>query len=410
MTALAAHLTSATEFARLRDDADRRNKDLQTAITGLKSLERQREDLLSNVSHDLKNPLTTIKAYLNMLSGSKLGELNEGQAKAVAVADRNADRLLRMISDLLLISRLQSGKMELNQKPFGLKALVEEVQQALRPMADALNIELRLKRSPEAFVRGDRERVSEALYNLIDHALGTSPKGTSVEVAISDRNGLAVVSVSDCGPSITEDEAVRMFDAYARPRGSGPQQTHGLGLPIAAKILQLHGGRVEAEGIATGAATGTTIRASLPLFAGAVAPIRPAPERRAGGILLVEDDADCREVLQQVLETEGYRVVGVDSAADARAVLENIRPGLVLLDLRLRDEDGTSVLHFIRERPALADIPVYLVSGSSEVASLGKGTGKDRIDGFFEKPLQLPKLLDMVASVVTPSRPRGRMV
>ena len=91
-------------------------------------------------------------------------------------------------------------------------------------------------------------------------------------------------------------------------------------------------------------------------------------------------------------------------AHEAKAVLANIKPGLVLLDLRLRDDDGRSVLHFIREAEALREVPVYLVSGSSEVASLGAGRGKDRIEGFFEKPLQIAKLLDTVASVVRPSR------
>jgi DNA-binding response OmpR family regulator len=168
------------------------------------------------------------------------------------------------------------------------------------------------------------------------------------------------------------------------------------------KILTLHGGRVEATSTL---GEGSTFQMVLPMFAGAISSpeqLQSAP--RAGGILLVEDDADCREVLQQVLEQEGYRVMAASRADEARSILSHIRPAMVLLDLRLSEEDGRSVLHFIRETPSLADVVVYLISGASDLASLSAGQGKDRIDGFFEKPLQLPRLLDTVAAVVRPSR------
>src|SRR4051812_15436987 len=121
LEALAAQVAASWELVRVKDDSARRHKDLQTAVAGLRSLERSREDLLAQVSHDLKNPLTTVKAYLAMMARGKTGGLTEQQAKAVQVCQRNSDRLLRMINDLLLMSRLQSGKMELDERPFGLK-------------------------------------------------------------------------------------------------------------------------------------------------------------------------------------------------------------------------------------------------------------------------------------------------
>lgn len=399
--ALAAQLTAAWEFARLRDDSARRNKDLQTAVAGLKSLEKNREDLLSNVSHDLKNPLTTIKAYLSMVLRAKLGDVTEKQQKALETCERNADRLLRMINDLLLISRLQSGKMDLNERPFGLKAVAEEIVQAAAPLAEQAKVRLTLLRCPEVFVRGDRERICEAVHNLVENAIHASAPQSEVVLSIgADESGQAIFAVKDHGPGLSEEEQRHLFEAYHRPKaGAG---SRGLGLPIAAKIVHLHGGRID---ITTKPDEGSTFQLCLPMFAGAVTPPPSTmQERRAGGILLVEDDADCREVVQQVLEQEGYRVLATSGAGEARAVLGHIKPGLVLLDLRLRDEDGRSVLQFIRETEALADVPVYIVSGSSEIGSLGNGQGVERIDGYFEKPLQLPKLLDTVAAVVRPSR------
>lgn len=399
LAALAAQVATGWTFARLRDDMARRNKDLQTAVAGLKALEKNREELLSHVSHDLKNPLTTIKAYLAMLGKAKLGELPEKAVRAVETCDRNADRLLRMISDLLLISRLQSGKMDLTQRPFGLREVTEDVVNAVIPAAERVRVSIRLKRGAEVFVRGDRERLMEALHNLIDAAVHFSQPSSTVVVSIHSDSAAATLQIRDGGTGLTPEETEHLFDPYYQPR-TGASQIAGLALPIVARIVQLHGGKLEAH---SKPGEGSTFLLALPVFAGAVhAP--PERERRSGGVLLVEDDADCREVLQQVLEEEGYRVLAVPTASEARAMLETIRPGIVLLDLRLRDEDGRSVLRFIRQTEALRELPVYLISGASELASLGSGVGDERVDGFFEKPLQLPKLLDTVAAAVRPTR------
>ncbi|MCI0673502.1 MAG: response regulator, partial [Myxococcaceae bacterium] len=114
---------------------------------------------------------------------------------------------------------------------------------------------------------------------------------------------------------------------------------------------------------------------------------------------------DSREVLQQVLDEEGYRVMAVATAHEALALLTDVRPAMVLLDLKLRDEDGRTVLHHVRTTEALRDVAVYVISGASDLGALTAGKGPDRIDGTFEKPLQLGRLLETVASVVRPSRP-----
>ena len=402
LEALAAQATAAWEYARMREDTARREKDLQTALSGLKSMEKNREELLANVSHDLKTPLTTVKAYLAMLGQGRLGELAERQLHAVHVSERNADRLLRMLNDVLLLSRLQSGKMQLTSRPFGLRALVGDVMAALASSGELSRVRLTLVPAPEVFVKGDRERLFEAVHNLVEHALFLCSPDGEVQVEIVSEPGLALLTVRDDGMGLPDEDLEGLFDAFHRTR-TGPGASVGLGLPITAKIVQLHGGRVEA---ASGPGAGTLRKMVLPAFAAQVgisgSSEGAAPE--AGHILLVEDDRDCREVLQELLEQEGYGVVSAAGAEEALALLEGLRPAMVLLDLRLSEEDGRSVLRHLRGKPDTAETPVYIISGASEVASLGKGTGLDRIDGFFEKPLHLPKLLDTVASVVRPVR------
>ncbi|MFY0575981.1 ATP-binding protein [Cystobacter fuscus] len=401
LMALASQLSASYEVARLRDDSARRNKDLQTAIAGLKALEQSRDELLGNVSHDLKNPLTTIKAYPAMMGREKLGGLSDAQRRAVQVCDRSADRMLRMVNDLLLMSRLQAGKMQLNQRPFGLKAVAEEVVRTLTPAAEQSKVQLVLPPTGEVFVRGDRERIAEAIQNLVESGINRCEPEDTVELRVGSEDGLALLTVKDSGPGLGAEDLEHVFDPFHRPDGARGQG-HSLGLPLVAKIMALHGGRVEASSTL---GEGTALQMVMPLFAGAVSsPDLAQAGPRAGGILLVEDDADCREVLQQVLEQEGYRVMSTSGASEARSILSHIRPAMVLLDLRLSEEDGRSVLRFIRGTESLADVAVYIISGASDVSTLGAGQGLDRIDGFFEKPLQLPRLLDTVAAVVRPSR------
>jgi signal transduction histidine kinase/CheY-like chemotaxis protein len=413
MKALAAQLAAASEVGRLHDESVRRTRDLETAVAGLKSIEKSRDELLSHVSHDLKNPLATIKAYLTMMERAKLGPISEKQSHALAVCNRNADRLVRLISDLVLLSRLKGGDMKLNEKPFGLRALAEEVAKTAAPIAQQGDVGLEVARSGDVFVRGDRARLMEALTNIVEQALFVTPSGGLVRVEIStDEGGFARVAVIDQGPPHSPAELEHLFDSYYR--GPGPRSRRpGLGLPIAAKIVRLHGGRIAATPLESphpdkkGAPpkTGTRIDLSLPMYAGAVTPTELSNPPRPGGILLVEDDADCREVLHEVLEQEGYRVIDASSAGEARSVLANIRPALVFLDIHLQDEDGRSVLRFIRETPALSDVPVFVISGATDLGTLTTGHGPDQIEGFLEKPIQLPRLLDTVASVVRPRRP-----
>lgn len=397
LTALASQISAASEVSRLKDEMVRRNRDLQTAVAGLKSLEKNREVLISNISHDLKNPLSTLKVYLNLLGRKNLGELTEKQAKAVATCERSADRLLRMINDLLLLSRLQSGKMQLNERPFGLKDLAQNVVSTLSAPAAAAKVQLVLLPCPEVYVRGDRDRLFEAFGNLTESAVQRS-RGT-VQIRVSaQKSGLASFSVHDNGPPIPPDELEHVFELYHRDRISKrPRQSRNLGLPVAAKVVQLHGGKIE---IKSSSESGTTVEVSLPVFAAAVAPASAPVTPRAGMILLVEDDVDCREVLQQLLDQEGYPVASAADTGSAISILQKSRPAMVLLDLRLSHEDGRSVLHYIREHASLSDVPVYIISGTSEVTWTGSGEGLERIDGFFEKPINLPKLLGTVSAVV----------
>jgi signal transduction histidine kinase/CheY-like chemotaxis protein len=401
--AVASHLVGALHVAQLRDAAQRRTRDLETAIAGLKSLEKTRDELLGNVSHELKSPLTTIKASLEMGLKGRLGELEPRQRKAFETCDRNADRLLRLINDMLLMSRLQGGRMKLAERPFGLRALAQEAAGMLSGMASSSKVSLQIDRSSEVFVKGDRERLLEAVVHVLENGILYNHPDGCVEIAVDGADGVARLTVRDTGEGIHPDDMPLVFDRFYRGRGAAALAgSSGLGLAIVKQIVQLHGGTVAIE---SQLGQGSVFSMTLPMFAGAVSSEGTAFEPRGGAILLVEDDADCREVLAQVLESEGMSVQAVGNSAAALSALAASRPALVLLDLRLGEGDGRSVLQQIRGEPRLAQTPVFVISGSADSAAGFRYDGPERIDGFFEKPLNLPRLLDRIHETVRPAAP-----
>lgn len=397
--AVASHLIAAMQAASLRDAAVRRTRDLETAVAGLKSLDRSREELLGNVSHELKSPLTTIKAYLAMARRDQLGALTEKQKKAFETCDRNADRLLRLINDMLLMSRLQSGRMTLEDRPFALRALAQEAAGTLGPAAAASGVALSLEKAAEVYVKGDRERLLEALVHLLENAVTYNRSGGRVDVSIRAEGGVAIVSVHDDGPGIDEKDLPHIFERFYRGAGSGGRTGTGLGLSVVRQVAQLHGGSVSVQ---SAAGSGSTFELRLPLFAGEVDSGASAPEPRDGAVLVVEDDVDCREVLSELLASEGVSVIQAGDSDAALALLATARPALILLDLRLGGSDGRAVLEHVRKDPRLERTPIFVISGAADSAAGFRYDGPERIDAFFEKPLNLPRLLDRVRAVVQP--------
>ncbi len=397
--ALASHLIAAMQAAALRDAAVRRTRDLETAVAGLKSLDRAREELLGNVSHELKSPLTTIKAYLAMARRDQLGPLTDKQKKAFETCDRNADRLLRLINDMLLMSRLQSGRMTLEERPFALRALAQEAAGTLSPTAAASGVVLFLEKAPEVYVKGDRERLLEALVHLQENAIVYNRPGGRVDVSIRAEAGVATLCVRDDGAGIDEKDLPHIFERFYRGAGSGSRAGTGLGLSVVRQVAQLHGGSISVQ---SALGRGSTFELRLPLFAGEVAAGSSAPEPRDGAVLVVEDDVDCREVLCELLASEGMSVIQAGDSDAALELLATARPALILLDLRLGGSDGRAVLEHVRQEPRLERTPIFVISGAADSAAGFRYDGPERIDGFFEKPLNLPRLLDRVRSVVQP--------
>ncbi|HXN07667.1 MAG TPA: ATP-binding protein, partial [Nitrospiria bacterium] len=216
-------------------------------ITRYKEVDRLKSEFVSLVSHELRTPLTSIKGYLDNMRDGIAGVLNDKQAEYLGRMSKNTERLVRLINDLLDISKIESGGMRLYPENISLRKLAEEVVKELRPMADEKGEELILSPADtEGNCIADRDKVEQVLINLLDNAIKFTPAGGKILVSVRNGENGYLVSVRDSGPGISPGERERIFERFYRARegGDSPAKGSGLGLFIARSLVELHGGRL----------------------------------------------------------------------------------------------------------------------------------------------------------------------
>jgi signal transduction histidine kinase len=238
-------------YSGLEKKVGERTHELGLANERLKELDRMKSDFVSHVSHELRTPLTAIKGSVDLVLREVLGPLNERQTHHLRRLRSNTQHLTGLINDLLDLSKIESGKIELNSARVSLGGLLHEVVEALRPIAAEKPIELALTTpEPSTLVWADRDKITQVLTNLIGNAIKfTPPRGRVMISAVSNDADWVRVSVSDTGPGIPTDEHERVFDKFyqvAQIGGSKPKGT-GLGLAISKTLVELHGGKIWVE-------------------------------------------------------------------------------------------------------------------------------------------------------------------
>ena len=230
----------------------------------LRRLDRLKDDFVASVSHELRTPLTSIRGYLELVLDGGAAELTEEQLRYLSVVDRNADRLLRVVDDLLFAAQVDAGKIVLEPGPTDLDELVREAVEAARPVAAEHDVELIFEADRPAELVGDRARLAQILDNLIANAIKFTPPGGKVEVRTFVAGDSVVVEVADTGIGISADDQARLFQRFFRAEGAilGAIDGTGLGLAIVKAIVDAHGGELAVESVA---GRGTTFRIGLPL-------------------------------------------------------------------------------------------------------------------------------------------------
>jgi len=228
----------------------------------LRKLDRMKDDFVASVSHELRTPLTSIRGYLELVRED--GGLDEEQDRMLAIVDRNADRLLGLVTDLLFIAEVDAGKLTIERSPVHLADVAAESVEAATPRAQAGELGLHLEVDAELVIDGDRTRLAQVFDNLISNAIKFTPARGRIDVRVFRAAGAAMIEVADNGVGIPEDERLRVFERFYRTSGATRDEVQGtgLGLAIVGAITESHGGTVRVETTAGG---GTTFVVRLPL-------------------------------------------------------------------------------------------------------------------------------------------------
>jgi signal transduction histidine kinase len=227
----------------------------------LRELDKLKDEFVSLVSHELRTPLTSIRGYLELMLSE---ELSDDQRRFLRIVDRNSERLLDLVSDLLFLAQIEAGKLAIEVGSFDLKRLVEECVEASAAVAESRGVELEATIGRLPKIEGDRTRLHQVLDNLLSNALKFTPSGGRVDVSLKRDGDTAVVEVGDSGLGIPEEEQARLFERFFRSSNATENAIPGtgLGLTITKAIVERHGGGIEIESAEN---AGTTVRVRLPL-------------------------------------------------------------------------------------------------------------------------------------------------
>jgi PAS domain S-box-containing protein len=371
---------------------------------------RLRDEFLASLSHELRTPLTTMLGWTELMMRPSISPAD--MADGLQAIQKSSKLQLQLINDLLDMNRISVGKMQLEFDYIELFDIVQSTVEMFQSAAKEKNIDLSLKQVPKPLiVRADPDRFIQVLSNLISNAIKFTPSGGRVEVSILDREGKAILEVSDTGIGIESEFLPHVFDRF-RQADASKSRRHGglgLGLAIAKQLVELHGGSIEAE--SDGQGKGTTFRITVDTVDGGTRPeqLRPRPQATLDEdhrrlvevcVLLVEDDAASRELLKKLLEVEGAVVIAAGSAPVARRLLKEISPDILVSDIGLPDEDGFQLIRSIRSATDHSTIPA--------VALTAFAGGDDRTRAFeagfnmyLTKPVEPEELVRAILEMRT---------
>jgi PAS domain S-box-containing protein len=381
-----------TERVRAEDEMRRIQSQLERTNQDLVRKNDEIQNFYHTLSHELKTPLTSAREFISIVMDGLAGTLTPTQHEYLGIARESCNQLRVCINDLLDATRLETGKLSLEQKPDSLPGIVQRVVSTLQPAAQAKNIQLTFEAEAALDpVLVDAHRIAQVVTNLLNNALKFTPEEGQISVHVGESletAGWAEVMVKDTGCGIPEAQQDRIFDRlYQVKTGDAATENGvGLGLYICRELVRLHGGEITVQSALSG---GTTFTFTLPL----------ARTVRDSNLLLVEDDPAMRDILRNILERERFSVM---TAGDGREALESMRrhvPDVVVMDLEMPGMDGSTTLEQIRK--LWGPVPVILHTGhvTGELMDRAMQHSPDMV---LPKPCPMEQLVKTVRSVQLP--------
>ncbi len=372
----------------------------------LEAVDASKDRFVAMVAHDLRSPIQAVLGWAQMLRREVLtGETRE---RALATIERNARTQIKLVADLLDLSRIASEKLRLELGALDLAVIARRAVEAASPQARDVGVELRLEAAAEPLpVFVDRARMDQVVANLLANALKFTPTGGSVTVAVACDGANAVLRVVDDGAGVAEEELPRLFECFHQEdevdAHSGLGHGLGLGLFIAKQMVELHGGLIEAA--SDGFGKGATFTVRLPLREGATELassdrilVDPGPTLERRHVLVVDDEPDARELLGVILAERGATVSTASDVASALGVVTERAVDVVVCDLDLNGEDGRDLVS--RVHALRSSVPAIALSGFATERRAEEALRA----GFalhLTKPVDTARLVEAICAVLS---------
>jgi PAS domain S-box-containing protein len=394
-------------------------------ISDVVAAERTKNEFISMVSHELRTPLTSIRGFVTALLDERAGALNDRQRRFLSISREQSDLLLSLINDLLDLTKIESGKLELSDNRITVADLADHAIAVIRPMAQDKEQHLSLQVTADLPpLWADENHILQVLQNLLSNAVKFTPRKGTITLRVTREGDEICFMVEDNGVGIPLEEQERIFEPFyqvenIQTRAAGGT---GLGLPIVKRILEAQGGRVALE---SKPGVGSTFYAYIPIAKAPQTQIytqpsrnlsedarRPEPARKAAPaslkpsgahprVLVVDDDLATRTFVQFILDEEGYDVLTASSGSEALTIAASEQPDIITLDILMPEIDGFHVLDELKKNPETADIPVCITSIIEEKA---KGYRLGALD-YITKPFDREDLIEAISHILSPEAP-----
>ena len=345
------------------------NRELELRNREVERATHMKSKFLASMSHELRTPLNAIVGFSDLLSDESPGPLNPKQKRFVGHIKQGSAHLLQLINDILDLSKIEAGLLELRCEDFKLNDALPEVLSTIRPLAMAKNIQIEQSVPSELAVYADRVRFKQILYNLLSNAVKFTPKDGRIEVACCKDENFVCISVTDTGIGIGPENHAMVFEEFKQVEGTAAaaQQGTGLGLAITKRLVEQQGGTIGLKSeIGKGSCFSLTLPAGLADdetrgINGTSSNPSAATAEQKPLILVVDNELPARELIASYLESD-YRVVMAESGTECIRKARTLKPAAITLDVLMSEGDGFQALAALKAAPETENIPVIVVS------------------------------------------------
>jgi two-component system CheB/CheR fusion protein len=388
-------IVGASKIARDITERKRAEEALRQAKQAAEAASHAKDEFLAMLGHELRNPLGAIHGAISVLDLK--GKADDETAQLREIIQRQAAHLARVLDDLLDVTRLATGKIELQRRPVDLQTVAEGALRSLAEGGKAAQHAISFT-GQSLWVDGDPARLEQVIFNLLDNAVKYTPSGGRITITMAAEGDSAVFGIADTGVGMTEEVRSRAFEPFAQARETLDRARGGLGLglTLVKRLIELHGGTVAAH--SRGLGHGTEVLVQLPLTEARGEPETVSPSEAGVGprrVLIVDDNHDMRTTLRMLLQVGGHQVDEAVDGVEALAMLLRLRPDVAFIDLGLPGRDGYELAHAVRSAPGGESLHL--------VALTGYGQPQDRRRAFevgFNAYLVKPVYQDDLARVL----------